>query len=112
MPVITRNSVFSDILGIGIIVGGIALQLYLSGKRSRWPGLMLPFITFLCSAVRLCFTRFFRMTVYEIIWNYLLHFFWANIPTLILLVIYLLCRGRKKKKKDRMLDKMNIQDLN
>ena len=36
-------------------------------------------------------------------------FLFLNVPTLILLAVYYICREKKRKKK--MLDKMNIRDL-
>ncbi len=36
-------------------------------------------------------------------------FFTMSVPAIILLLIYAVCRG--KKKRDREVDKMNIQDL-
>lgn len=36
---------------LALLVGGIFLQIYLSRRESRWPGLVLPMLTFLCSLV-------------------------------------------------------------
>ena len=33
------------------VVGGILLQIFLSKRESRWPGLVLPGITFLSSLI-------------------------------------------------------------
>ena len=45
----------------------------------------------------------------NILVSFLLMFLFLNVPTLILLAVYYICREKKRKKK--MLDKMNIRDL-
>ena len=45
----------------------------------------------------------------NILVGFLLMFLFLNVPTLILLAVYYICREKKRKKK--MLDKMNIRDL-
>ena len=32
---------------LGLLVGGVLLQIFLSRRESRWPGLVLPALTFL-----------------------------------------------------------------
>lgn len=93
------------------IAGVIILQIYLSKRESKWPGLVLPIIAFVfgllyplnmivpSEGVNVGF-------VFQMIWVWLL----GNIPTFVLLAIYFACRG--KQRRNKQLDKMNIQDLN
>ena len=95
---------------LAILAGGIFLQIFLSKKESKWFGLILPIITFAYSLV----TIFgLAMTDDMSWWNILgliaSTLLVANIPTIILLVIYFGCREKIKRKK--ALEKMNIQDL-
>ncbi len=92
-----------------IFGGGIAGQIALSRLASKWPGLMLPTVTFL-------FALFSTMGVITqfgsslaVFMARLVTFAWANIPTAILLVIYFLCR--RKYRKQAEMSKMNLQDL-
>lgn len=103
---IAANLIFTLVLLAGIVL----LQIYLSRRESKVPGLLLPIISFL-------FTLLYPFSmmvppegvtagfVFEIILVWLL----ANIPTIILLAIYFGSRG--KQRRNRQLEKMNIQDL-
>lgn len=93
------------------IAGMIVLQVFLSRSESKWPGLVLPIIAFLfgllyplnmvapSEGVNIAF-------LFQMILVWLL----GNIPTILFLAIYFSCRG--KKRRNKQLDKMNIQDLN
>lgn len=89
-------------------VGLCFLQVYLSKREGKVPGLIIPGISFLlslvwpgCMLVRACSGK----AVLGMLFVMLI----ANIPTFIYSVIYLLCREKYRKK--RQMDKMNIQDL-
>ena len=92
------------------IAGVIALQVFLSKRENRWPGLVLPIISFLFSLLYPL-----NMTapsegasvgfVMQMLWVWLL----GNVPTIVLLAIYFSCR--KKNRRNKQIDKMNIQDL-
>ena len=96
---------------IFLLVGALvmlALQVGLCLLKPLWPGLILP-------ALCLAFAAFLALnvavtgSVAESAVTMALTFLLGNVPTLILLLILLLCRkGRSSKKQ---LDKMNIQDL-
>ncbi|MDR0937377.1 MAG: hypothetical protein LBM98_11940 [Oscillospiraceae bacterium] len=92
-----------------LIVGGFFLQIFLSERESKWPGLVLPFIQFCVSlaAIMLTVTKpeGFENDIFVKIITFLL----CNIPTVILLAIYAACREKQKARK--RLDKMNAQDL-
>lgn len=93
---------------LALLVGGIFLQIYLSRRESRWPGLVLPMLTFLCSLVNvlnIMDTGSVAQNMLLVLTTLLL----GNLPTLVLLAIY--WSGRERLKKRAELDKMNIQDL-
>ena len=93
------------------IAGVIVLQVFLSKRKSRWPGLVLPIIAFLFSLLYPL-----NMTtppdgitigfIFQVLFVWLL----GNIPTLVFLAIYFGCR--KQQRRNKQLNKMNIQDLN
>lgn len=120
-----------------LVFGGIFwLQLFLSKKQSRWPGLLLPLLCFLFSLQALLGIASYTsvrtsgitiaengtsLTTEEIVvppenkdTGQLLAIAASvlignNIPTVILLGIYAACRSSRKKNLE--LEKMNIQDL-
>lgn len=95
---------------IVLLVGTIFLQIFLSKKKSKWLGLILPTITFLYSLLMIFSIAVFEgMTGGETFMLIASTFLISNIPTIVLLGIYFGCR--KKMKLRSQLDKMNIQDL-
>ena len=93
---------------VGLLVGTIFLQIFLSKRESKWPGLVLPAITFLYSIVLLLnMARFVSMShpFLAVLGVFLL----GNIPTLMLLAIYAACRSGQKKQAE--MEKMKIEDL-
>ncbi|WP_298031499.1 hypothetical protein [uncultured Dysosmobacter sp.] len=89
------------------LVGGIFLQIFFSKRESRWPGLVLPLLSFLYSLVLAL-----NVTAVggEFPWGPLLaSLALGNIPTVILLAIYAACREKRKKRDE--IDKMQIEDL-
>ena len=98
------------LLMIGIIVGGIGLQIFLSRRQNKYLGLILPFITFLLSIITVLGNTAFSSSIStEGIVTVCILFILNNIPTAILLGIYYACRENLKRKKE--LEKMNILDL-
>ena len=89
-------------------VGGIVLQIFLSKRESKWPGLVLPAITFLSSVLMMLNVTAME-TARAVIAALLSAFIMGNIPTLILLAIYFACRGKQKARSE--MDKMLIKDL-
>ena len=95
---------------LAFIVGAIFLQIYLSKKQNKWYGLILPIISLLFSLIwPLNMIAPVGGITISFIFQMLLVFLLANIPTVILVVIYFACRENIKRKN--RLDKMNIQDL-
>ena len=92
---------------IVFMVGGILLQIFLSRRESRWPGLILPLLSFLYSLLMACSAVAYSE---KIIWGPILtSLILGNIPTVILLAIYAACREKRRKRGE--LDKMQIKDL-
>lgn len=91
-------------------VGGIFLQIYLSKKENKLLGLLLPGVTFLYALVRvLTMTISMTIATWADVGLILRAFLLLNLPTLVLVAIYLICRDSAKRKKQ--LEKMSIQDL-
>lgn len=98
------------IFGLLLIAGIIALQIFLSRSEKKWPGLILPVISFCYSLLGvLGIAAFDSMSAGSVIGMVLIVFLLLNIPTAVLLAIYFVSRERKKKNKE--IDKMNIKDL-
>lgn len=86
-----------------IIIGSIALQVYLSQKEGKLIGMILPFLTFgfsLLFGLNMIMTNILSFITTIIV---------LNVPTMIYLAIFSHYRGIRIKK--RRLDKMNIHDL-
>ena len=93
-----------------LLVGAIFLQIFLSKKKSKWFGLILPTVTFLYSLLMILnIADFEGMRGGEIFMLIASTFLISNIPTIVFLGIYFGCREKMKLRSQ--LDKMNIQDL-
>ncbi|MHC1721674.1 MAG: hypothetical protein AB9836_00570 [Aminipila sp.] len=93
-----------------ILVGAVFLQIFLSRRKNKWLGLVLPMICLVYSLLMvLGIATYAGMSTGEIFTLFATSFLLANIPTVILLVIYFACR--EKFKPDKEMEKMNIQDL-
>jgi len=108
MNIGARATTFLLISLLVFVVGGVLLQIFLSKRESKWPGLVLPCITCLYSVLMVLNvaamgdTQGMMVTVTAVLIT-------GNIPTLILLAIYVACRGSRKKKSE--VHKMQIEDL-
>ena len=90
-----------------LLVGGVLLQIFLSRRRSRWPGLVLPLLTFLYS---LLLVLNVRSVDGDFPWIPVLAcLVLGNLPTLVLLAVYRAAR-EKFRVKDQI-ERMNIDDL-
>ncbi len=85
-----------------IVICVVILQVVLSRTKSKIPGLVLPALCFLFSLI---------VPLNMIAANSAAVLFWliVNIPTIILLLVYFVCRQQYKKKNQ--IEKMKIQDL-
>jgi len=101
---------FRLLYSILIFAGPILLQIFLSKSAEKWPGMVLPIISF---TVSLMVTMMIPVNVAENRSSslfYLLYMFVLfNIPTLIFVTIYRTVR--KNRDSMREIQKMNIQDL-
>ena len=95
------------ILLLALLVGVPLLQIFLSRRESKWPGLILPLLTFLYALVMALSAAAYNggIPCGPILASLLL----GNIPTVILLAIYAACREKFHKRSE--LDKMQIKDL-
>lgn len=93
------------------IAGVIVLQVFLSKRESKWPGLVLPLIAFLFGLLYpLNMVAPSEGVTVGFIFQMILVWSLGNIPTIVLMAIYWSCRG--KQRRNKQLEKMNIQDLN
>ena len=105
-----KRVTFLLIFLLSFFAGIIFLQIFLSRRESKWPGLVLPIISFLFGLLYPLNMAFPSggVTV-GFIFQMLVVWLLGNIPTIIFLAIYFGCRG--KQRRNNRLDKMNIQDL-
>lgn len=90
-----------QLINLVILALILCLQVFLSGKENKFLGLILPTFSILFSLVFLLNATTFSIGM--------IAFITANIPTVILLLIYLNQRRKIKSKND--INRMNIQDL-
>lgn len=83
----------------------VLLQIYLSKREDKISGLILPILTFLWSLGVLVDLWGYDVSILQM----LMIIAFRNIPTIIFIAIYILCRKRNKINKE--IEKMNIQDL-
>lgn len=110
MKISIINTIIALILFLLICAAIIYLQVYLCKKESKYLGLILPVISLIFALMNTAGVAAFDS--FSQIENYVglfVAFLVANIPTIILVFIYLGIREKKNMKKE--LDKMNIKDL-
>lgn len=108
MAILSRTMIAFLVFVLVVLVGGILLQIFLSKRESRWPGLVLPLLAFLWSLLgplNVMDTGSVSRNVLLVLATLLA----GNIPTLILLAIYWAVR-EKRRVKDQI-DKMKIDEL-
>ncbi len=96
------------ILALVFLLGGVCLQIFLSKRESRWPGLVLPLLTFLYALLMVLNVQD-TGSVSQNVLTVLAAVLVGNIPTLVLLAIY--WAAREKRRVRDQLDKMKIDDL-
>ena len=98
------------IVALAFLAGVVLLQVYLSRREGKWPGLALPILAFLFGLLYpLNMIAPAEGAVFGWVLQLLAVWLLGNIPTIILLAIYFSCR--EKKRRNRQLEKMHIQDL-
>ena len=108
MAVASKMVIFTLLFLLILIIGGVFLQIFLSRRKSRWPGLVLPFLSFLFAFLML-FNLRDTGSVSGNLLVILTTLLAGNLPTLVLLAIY--WAAREKFRVQRQMDKMNIDDL-
>ncbi len=97
-------------LGVLLVltVGGVFLEIFLSKRESRWPGLVLPLLTFLAAILQVLNIMDTGSTSRNVL-MVLVTLLVGNIPTLVLLAVYWAVREKRRVKEQ--IDKMHIDDL-
>ena len=107
MEFAARTSIVLMVVFLVFIVGGVLLEIFLARRESKWPGLVLPVLTLLYSLAMACNVAAIGDSLP---WGALLGtLVVGNIPTVVLLAIYVACREKQRKRSE--LDKMEIDDL-
>ena len=93
------------------LIGFSLLQYFLSNKDHKWLGYILPILSFFNAGLKVFLWALPPVSIPlpHAIHRVLSSLFFHNIPTLVFLCIYWLCRRRIKKRAQ--IEKMNIQDL-
>lgn len=91
--------------GLILLAGGVLLQIFLSRRESRWPGLVLPLLASL-NALLLFLNE---MDGFTGVLPALAALLGGNVPTLVLLVIYWVVR--EKRGIQTQIEKMGKQDI-
>lgn len=99
-----RTVVIIEIFLLIVLIGQFILQYFLSTRRAKWPGLILPALCILFGGVY----ALNGTTVPAVISGFLLG---GGLPCLLHLALYRLGRSRREKKDRDHIEKMNIQDL-
>ena len=80
------------ILAFAFLIGIVLLQIFLSRTERKWPGLILPVISFLFG-----FLYLYNMSAGTLIWQVFFVWLLGNIPTITFLAIYFACRPKRKQ---------------
>lgn len=108
MAAASRMVIVSLLFFALFLAGGVLLQIFLSRRESRWPGLVLPLMTFLC-ALLLPLNIMDTGSVSRNILLVVVALLAGNIPTLVLLAIY--WAAREKRRTRAQMEKMGKQDI-
>jgi hypothetical protein len=124
------NVIVFAVVVLAVLVGTVFLQVFLSKKESKWPGLVLPGVSLLFSLLAALSIVLFLPVALEttimvdgvihqqttnfadtgsVIMSAAMTFLVMSVPTIILFAIYAACRNKLKRQKD--LGRMSVQDL-
>ena len=92
-----------------LMVFAVLLEMYLSRKPSRWPGLVLPGLALLLSLIYPLSMAALGQDAGMLAAQMIIVCLIANIPTIILLRVYLVARRSVKRMSEY--EKMRAQDL-
>ena len=111
MSILSRTMIAFLVFVLVVLVGGIFLQIFLSKRESRWPGLVLPLLAFL-NALLLPLNVTDTGSLARNVLTVLVTLLMGNIPTLVLLAIYWAAREKRRLRAQmERMDKQDIQDL-
>ncbi len=84
---------------LAILAAIVFLQIYLSKRENKWCGLILPIISFLFALLIVPLNTMAPATGIDVdfVINLVLAFAVYNIPTVVFMVIYIVCRKQKSK---------------
>ena len=84
-----------------VLAAIILLQIFLSSRENKWFGLIMPVISFLFALVVVLLNTIVPATGVGVdyILNLVVAFAVYNIPTVVFMVIYIVCRKRKCNKE-------------
>lgn len=108
MHIASRTVIAALVVLLVFGAGGICLQIFLSRRESRWPGLVLPLLTVLYAlllVLNLRDTGSVSPNVLTVAVTLLV----GNIPTLVLLAVY--WAAREKRRVKSQIDIMKIDEL-
>ncbi len=108
MHIASRTVIMALVVLLVFGAGGICLQIFLSRRESRWPGLVLPLMAFLWSLL-LPLNVMDTGSVSRNILTLLVTLLVGNIPTLVLLAVY--WAAREKRRVKSQIDIMKIDEL-
>ncbi len=87
---------FSSVIVIVILAAIVWLQIFLSKRERKWPGLVLPIIAFLFSLIfPLNMMALPGSEIVSLVFQILIIWLLGNIPTIILMAIYFSCRRKR-----------------
>lgn len=105
-----KTNYLNTLMFLLLLAGTILLQIYLSRRPSKWPGLVLPAISGILSlTMPMGVLAVEGSPAFSAVITALFSFLIANIPTLVLLAIYY--ASREKYRQEDLIKKMKIQDL-
>lgn len=108
MHIASRTVITALVVLLVFGAGGICLQIFLSRRESRWPGLVLPLMALLWSLL-LPLNMMDTGSVSRNILTLLVTLLVGNIPTLVLLAVY--WAAREKRRVKSQIDIMKIDEL-
>ena len=87
------------IIFLVILAAIVLLQIYLSKRENKWLGLILPIIVFLFALLVVPLNTIAPATGIDMdfVTNLVLAFAVYNVPTVVFMIIYILCRKSKNK---------------
>lgn len=104
------KNVVNLIISLLLLGLSIVLQIYLSKKKNKYLGLILPSLSFIFSLIVLAnYVVPNGLKIGPLFMSVLGIFLFSNIFTLIYLVIYFIFKDKKNSGSE--IDKMNIKDL-